>query len=65
MQTADNFSYVIPVDDTIHTDLTPFCPIESCPCHEDGVEIARVAQHIQDGLITPEEATDFVFGRKV
>ncbi len=49
MQTADNFSYVIPVDDTIHTD----------------VEIARVAQHVQDGLLTPEEATDFVFGKKV
>ena len=63
MQTVNNFSYVIPVDDEIHTDEVPFCPMSSCPCHEDAVEIARVAQYIQDGLITPEEATDFVGGK--
>lgn len=65
METADNFSYGIPVDDTIHTNQTPFCPIASCPCHEDDGEIGRVAQHVKDGLFTPEEATDFVLGKKV
>jgi hypothetical protein len=65
MEAADNFSYVIPVDDRLHTDEAPFCPISSCPCHEDDVEIARVSQHIQDGLLTPEEATDLVGGKLI
>lgn len=62
---ADNFIPVVPGDDAIHTETTPFCPISSCPCHEDDGEIARVGQYVNDGLLTPEEATDFVLGKKV
>jgi len=60
----DNFAYVIPVDDELeHKPLQPFCYDATCPCHEDEEAIAAVYQAVQDGLITPEEATDFVLGR--
>ena len=61
---GDNFIPVIPVDDQEHTDERPFC-WGDCPCHEDQEAIARVAQHVTDGLMTPEEATDFVKGRGI
>lgn len=60
---ADNFIPVIPVDYTEHTDLYPFCPDKTCDCHEDDEAITAVEQAVQDGLITPEEATDFVLGK--
>jgi hypothetical protein len=37
--------------------------IVSCDCHEDDEAIAAIYQAVQDGLLTPEEATDFVLGR--
>ena len=59
-----NFAYVIPVEDELeHTDCYPFCPDQTCYCHEDDEAIAAVYQAVQDGLITAEEATDFVLGR--
>ena len=61
----DNFAYILPVDEVEHTPESPFCYDPTCDCHEDQIEIARVAQHIQDGLITPDEATDFVTGKQV
>lgn len=61
---ADNFAYVIPVDDMLHTQENPFCPIDpTCPCHEDPILIAEVAQYVANGELTPKEATDFVNGR--
>jgi hypothetical protein len=55
---------MIPLDDELeHTPLQPFCYDTTCPCHEDDEAIAAVYQAMQDGLITPEEATDFVLGR--
>jgi len=62
---ADNFIPVVPVDYIEHTEESPFCWNESCPCHEDKEEIAKVNQAIQDGLLIPEEATDFVKGRSL
>lgn len=59
---ADNFIPVIPVDYRVHTDERPFCWSSNCPCKEDQQAIDRVAQHVADGLMTPEEATDFVRG---
>jgi len=60
----DNFSYVIPVEGLLeHTREHPFCWNEACPCHEDSDEINAVYQAVQDGLMTPEEATDFVLGK--
>lgn len=65
---ADNFAYVIPVDesDMLHTQDNPFCPIDpTCPCHEDPILIAEVAQYVANGELTPKEATDFVNGRMI
>ncbi len=63
---GDNFSYVIPVEDGLeHTLFRPFCYDQTCYCHEDDEAIAAINQAIQDGLLTPEEATDFVLGKLV
>ena len=61
---GDNFIPVIPTDDLQHTDAHPFCVANpTCPCHEDPDLIAPIAQAVQDGLMTPDEATDYVMGR--
>ncbi len=62
---ADNFIPVIPVDYLEHTDEKPFCWNGSCPCHEDQDTIPLVAQFVQDGLLTPLEATGFVSGKGI
>jgi hypothetical protein len=63
---GDNFAFVIPVDEILHTPDNPFCPIDPhCPCHEDQALIAAVAQFVSDGLMTPDEATRFVEGRTI
>lgn len=59
----DNFAYVIPVDYAEHTDDNPFCWDVTCDCHEDDVIIYAVYLAVQDGLLTPEKATDFILGR--
>ncbi|HET9921762.1 MAG TPA: hypothetical protein VFQ30_18115 [Ktedonobacteraceae bacterium] len=60
----DNFIPIIPVeDDPIHTEHSPFCLDSTCDCHEDLALIQEVQQHVTDGLMTPEEATDFVLGK--
>ncbi len=64
MQTPENFAYVILVDTALHTDEMPFCFTDvNCPCHEDHETIAKVAQWVVDGLITEDEATNFIAGR--
>ncbi len=60
---ADNFIPVIPVDTIEHTNAKPFCWNDRCDCREDQDAIARVNQYVQDGLMTPSEATDFVNGK--
>lgn len=62
---GDNFVPVTPSDVVIHNPTTPFCPVYLCPCHEDEDAIGQVAQAVSDGLLTPQEATDFVSGRQV
>ena len=61
----DNFAYVILMEDPIiHTDDHPFCPDWSCTCHEDDQEsIARVNSWVQAGLMTPQEAIQYILGR--
>lgn len=53
------------IESTIdHTNLHPFCPVDpSCLCHEDLALLAPLAQAVQDGLMTPDEATDYAMGR--
>jgi hypothetical protein len=62
---GDNFIPVIPIGYPEHTQEKPFCWNGSCPCHEDQDTISQVAKHVQDGLFTLQEATDFVAGRGI
>jgi hypothetical protein len=45
-------------DPIIQTQQNPFCSIDpSCPCHDDPELIAEITQKVEQGLLTPEEAT--------
>ena len=60
----DNFAWIVYVESTYHTEEQPFCfADETCPCHEDIESIGRVAQWVQQGLMTQEEATEYISGR--
>ena len=52
-------------DDLVHTDDSPFCLDSTCPDKDDPDLIAAVAQQVEDGLLTPEEATRTVQGRQL
>jgi hypothetical protein len=58
---------VVPMeDDLFHTQEHPFCNIDpTCPCHEDPELLSGVAQAVEQGLLTPDEATRIVMGRTV
>lgn len=61
---GENFIPVIPVDSKEHTDDHPFCLTDpTCPCHEDAELLTPIAQAVNDGLMTSNEATDYVMGR--
>ena len=63
-QRPDNFAYIVLVESTYHAEDTPFCFADpDCPCHENKEAIERVQQWVQQGLMTPEEATNFILGR--
>jgi len=62
---ADNFIPVIPIDYAEHTADHPFCYDPACDCHEDEAAIAQVAYYVHEGLLTPQEATDFVGGHTI
>ncbi len=62
MQPPDNFTYLIFVDHLLHTPDKPFCFDAACECHEDDIAIFQVSLYVRDGLMTPDEATDFVKG---
>jgi hypothetical protein len=51
--------------DLVHTDDSPFCLDPSCPDKEDKDAIDAVAQIVENGLMTPAEATRFVQGRQL
>lgn len=57
---------IVPVilleDDALHTAEFPFCYDGMCPCHEDSMLIAEIAQQVDAGLLTSEEASAFVAG---
>ncbi len=62
---ADNFLPVIPIDYAEHTYDNPFCWDALCDCHEDQTAIAQVAYYVNEGLLTTQEATDFVGGHTI
>ena len=62
------FNRPIPIpmeDDLVHTDDSPFCLDPTCPDREDEEAINAVAQQVEDGLLTPDEATRTVQGRQL
>ncbi|GHO52504.1 hypothetical protein [Ktedonobacter robiniae] len=60
---GDNFLPVILNDNQRHGITYPFCSDPSCPCHEDQSSIAQVTQYVNEGLLTPQEATNHVTGK--
>jgi hypothetical protein len=54
---------VLMEDPILHTTERPFCGDPSCPCSEDPALIAEVNEAIEQGLITPEEATLIIQGK--
>ncbi len=50
-------------DDILHTQSHPFCSDPTCPCHEDQELLSDVAHAVEQGLLTPGEATRFVEGK--
>ncbi len=62
---GENVRPVVFMDDPIiHTDDHPFCFVDpTCPCHEDQEAITLVNSWVEQGLMTPQEATEFIKGR--
>jgi len=69
MPMLDAFDYPEPIEDEHfedeHSGGKLFCWNPACPCHEDELLIFQVFLHVQDGLMTPSEATDFVKGKGI
>ena len=58
--------FIIPMeDDLVHTEHDPFCSDPTCSCHEDLDLLEEVAQQVEQGLLSPEEATRVVAGRQL
>ena len=62
---GDNFIFVVPDEHPLHTPDHPFCSDDTCDCHEDQELLAEVNLQVQEGHLTPDEATAFVQGRTV
>lgn len=48
-----------------HTEAHPFCSDTRCSCHDQASLIMPVAQAVQDGLFTSEEATRYILGKQL
>ncbi len=51
------------IDPTSHTAAHPFCCDPACSCHRDLQAIEQVNTWVQQGLMTPDEATNYILGR--
>jgi hypothetical protein len=51
------------IDTTIHAPDKPFCYDPLCACHANQKAIERVEQWIQEGLMTEDEAYEYISGR--
>lgn len=65
MQSPDDFAYLILVDYILHERTKPFCSDEACDCHCDPELISEINQFVQNGLMTSDEATNFVAGKTI
>ncbi len=64
MRKPDQPLLVLMEDPIIHTDDHPFCGTDpTCDCHEDPELIAEVYEAVEQGLVTPEEATLIIQGK--
>ena len=55
---------VIMEDDALHSESKPFCYGDNtCPCHSDPDNINDVMQNVENGLMTMDEAENYVAGR--
>ena len=52
-------------DDLVHTKTNPFCSDPTRPDKNDPELLAEVARQVEDGLLTPDEATRTVLGRQL
>ncbi len=63
---SDNFIPVVPTETELHTPESPFCGLDpGCPCYEDPDNREALAQAIQDGELTPDEACNIIRGRTI
>ena len=62
---TDTVVPILSIEYKEHTDGKPFCWNSGCSCHEDQNAISQVNQYVQEGLLTPEEATHLVSGKTV
>lgn len=65
MQQQDRPIPITVEDDILHTQESPFCDHPMCPCHEGSELLSDVAQAIDQGLLTPDEAIRVVMGTTV
>lgn len=50
-------------DPTVHTPDHPFCYDPKCTCRDNQEAIERVQQWVNDGLMTEDEASEYISGR--
>lgn len=65
MQKQDQPIAIPMEDELIHTQEHPFCSDAKCPCKEDPKLLSDIARAIEQGLLTPAEATRIVMGTTV
>ena len=63
--TISGYEVVLWEGDVLHGKGKMFCYNASCSCHESRLLIKQVARYVSEGLLTPQEATDFVAGRNI
>lgn len=62
---GDNFIPVIPNDNQLHSVNNPYCYDPSCPCHQDRTCVLETAQAVKEGLMTPNEAINYIRGKHI
>ncbi len=66
MQGQSQDPITIPMEDElVHTKTNPFCSDPTCPDKNDPKLLAEVARQVENGLLTPDEATRTVLGRQL
>ena len=59
------YNVVVWEGDPLHAKGKMFCYNPRCTCHESPLLIAQVSRFVAEGLMTPQEATNFVAGRNI